>query len=129
MRDATRVVRAGRPPSAPGEPFLPGPTFAATYHVAGDPAQSPHTYGRFHNPTWTAFEKALGDLEGGSAVVFASGMAAVMAVISVSARPGDVVVLPSDSYYTIRRLMQGHLADLGVQVRMAPTTGSRKRSC
>ena len=28
MRDGTRVVRAGLPQVAQGEPFLPGPTFA-----------------------------------------------------------------------------------------------------
>jgi len=76
MHDATRVIRAGIPEPSQGHPFLPGPTFAAPFHVAGDPASAPYTYGRFHNPTWTLFEKALGELEGGEAVVFASGMAA-----------------------------------------------------
>ena len=35
-----------------GEPYLRGPTFAATFHTAGAPADAPFTYGRFHNPTW-----------------------------------------------------------------------------
>ena len=48
MRDATRVVRAATPPASQGEPFLPGPSFAARYHAAGDPATVPYTYGRFH---------------------------------------------------------------------------------
>ena len=34
-RDATRVVRAGLPEPVPGDPFLPGPVFAAPYHVLG----------------------------------------------------------------------------------------------
>ena len=36
--DATRVVHAGLPAPAQGEPFLPGPTFAAPYHLTGDPS-------------------------------------------------------------------------------------------
>src|SRR3954454_19091386 len=104
MNDATRVVRAGLPQPVQGQPFLPGPTFAAPYHAAGDPADSPFTYGRFHNPTWTQYSQALGELEGGPVVTFASGMAAVAAIFAVVLRPGDVVVLPSDSYYTTRVL-------------------------
>ncbi len=121
MRDATRVVRAGLAPAERGQPFLPGPTFAGAYHAAGDPAQSPYTYGRFHNPTWTAFENALAELEGGRAVVFASGMAATAAVFGVTLRPGDVVVLPSDSYYTTRLIVDGYFAQMGIEARLAPT--------
>ena len=79
MRIGTKVIRAGMRPRAQGEPFLGGVTFAGTYRAAGDPATSPYTYGRYHNPTWTEFERALGELEDGSALSFASGMAAVAA--------------------------------------------------
>lgn len=121
MREATRAVRAGLPPSAQGEPFLPGPTFAGVFHAAGDPAQSPYTYGRYHNPTWTRFEDALGELEGGSAIVFASGMAATAALFGVTLRPGDRVVLPADGYYTTRLVADGYFAQMGIQTRLAPT--------
>jgi cystathionine gamma-lyase len=127
MRDATRVVRAGRPEAVPGAAFLPGPAFAGTYHLPGDPAEAPYTYGRFGNPTWTHFESALGELEGGAAVVFASGMAAVTAVLAVTLRPGDVVALPSDAYYTTRRLAEGYFAEMGIRVRMAPTPGDAQK--
>jgi cystathionine gamma-lyase len=127
MRDATRVVHAGLPPAAQGEPFLPGPTFAGAYHAAGEPALSPYTYGRFHNPTWTRFEDALTALEGGPAVVFASGMAATAALFGVLARPGDVVALPADSYYTTRLIAGGYFAQTGIQVRLAPTAQNAQR--
>src|SRR5262245_52770501 len=123
MRIATRVVRAGLAPAAQGEPFLPAVTFAATYHAAGDPASSRYTYGRYHNPTWSALERALGELEGGPALSFASGMAAVAAVFGTTLRQGDVLAMPSDSYYTARLLADGHLAEAGVEVRKAPTAG------
>ena len=77
MRSGTLVVRAGRADPAPGSPLSPGPVFAATFHSPGDPASSAFTYGRFHNPTSSAYEAALTVLEGGDAVIFASGMAAV----------------------------------------------------
>lgn len=123
MQDATRVVRAVLTTTEQGEPFNIGPVFAAAYHAAGDPSVVPYTYGRYHNPTWTAYERALGELEHGQALVFASGMAAVNAVLGVTLSPGDAVVMPSDSYYTARVLVDTYFAKLGVQVRRAPTAG------
>jgi cystathionine gamma-lyase len=127
MRDATRIVRAGLPDVAQGEPFLPGPTFAGTYHLSGEPATSAYTYGRYHNPTWTRFEQALSELEGGPVVVFASGMAAVTAVFGVTLRAGgadSILVMPSDGYYTARMLAEGYFASSGIEVRLAPTAGN-----
>lgn len=104
-----------------GAPFAPGPTFASTYLLRGDPAREPFAYGRFQNPTWRDFEAALAELEGGPALVFGSGMAAAAAVFGSFLRPGDVVVLPSDSYYTVRLLAEGYFTEMGVEVRTAPT--------
>src|SRR5215813_4621406 len=99
MKDATRVIRAGLPAVTQGEPFLPGPTFAGTYHLTGDPASSPYTYGRYHNPTWTAYEQAISELERAAAtVVFASGMAAMAAILGITLKAGDKLVMPSDAY-------------------------------
>ena len=65
---------------------------------------APYGYGRDENPTWTHLERAIGELDGGEAVVFASGMAAVAAVIAPRLRPGDVLVAPRDGYPGIRKL-------------------------
>lgn len=128
MHRDTEIVHAGyRKKSAPGA-FLPGPQFSSTYTSPGDPSQHSLTYGRFHNPTWTAWEEALGILDGGHAVAFASGMAAVAAVFGVSLKPGDAVVLPADSYYAIRRLASNWLASIGIQVRLAPTRSNAQAS-
>src|SRR5215813_1367225 len=124
MRIRTKVVRAGLPPAVQGEPFLPGVTFAGTYHLTGDPSTSTYTYGRYTNPTWTHFERALSELEGGTALSFASGMAAVAAVLGSTLHAGDVLVMPSDSYYTSRLLTEGFFAQMGVEVRKAPTAGN-----
>jgi cystathionine gamma-lyase len=121
MHRDTQIVHAGfRSRNEPG-PFLAGPQFSSTFTSPGEPADHPLTYGRFHNPTWTAWEEALRVLEGGEAVVFSSGMAAVDAVLGSTLRPGDALVLAADCYYTIRRLAAGWFERLGIEVRLVPT--------
>jgi cystathionine gamma-lyase len=123
--DGTRVVHAGLPEPVPGEPFLPGPVFAAPYHldpVAG-PAAAPDGYGRPDNPTWRRLESAIGALEGGDCLTFASGMAAISGTLLAVLRPGETVVLPADGYYTVRSFAASTLDSLGVSVRLVPTAG------
>jgi cystathionine gamma-lyase len=72
---------------------------SAPYPLSGD--ASPEGYGRYHNPTWSALEAALGALEGGEALVFSSGMAAIDAVLRAVGGP---LVAPADGYYTLRQL-------------------------
>jgi cystathionine gamma-synthase len=76
-------------------------TFASSFHAGG-----PVAYGRDGNPTWTAFEDALGALEGGRALTFASGMAATMALFD-EVRIGGVIVAPTHAYYGTRNLLAG----------------------
>lgn len=87
-----------------GDPFLAGPTFAAPYHLSGDPSGKEFTYARFNNPTWSAYEAALGELEGGEAVVFSSGMGAITTLLLTLLKAGERLVIPSDAYYTTRTL-------------------------
>lgn len=128
MQNTTRIVRAMLTGAVAGEAMHAGPVFAAPFHVTGDPAGVPYSYGRSHNPTWTALERALAMIESGDnftarALVFASGMAAVTAVFGAVLRPGDVAVLPSNSYFTARVLMEQYFARMGVELRLAPTSG------
>ena len=123
MHRDTLIVHAGfRKLTEPG-PFLSGPQFSSTYTAPGDPSRHTLTYGRSQNPTWTAWEDALGVLEGGKAVAFASGMAAVSAAFGVTLRRGDIAVLPADCYYAIRHVASTWLESIGVEVRLAPTRG------
>jgi cystathionine gamma-lyase len=48
-------------------------------------------------------------------------MAALAAVFGTTLKPGDAVVLPSDSYYTTRLLASSWLENIGVKVRLAAT--------
>ncbi|MFK4224502.1 cystathionine gamma-lyase [Streptomyces sp. NPDC019890] len=121
--DGTRAVRAGLPEPQQYEPTLPGPVFAAHFHLSGEPT-GPYTYGRDTNPTWTHLERAIGELEApGEPVettVFASGMAAVSAVLFSQLKAGDAVVLPEDGYQALP-LLRERLEAYGVEVRTAPT--------
>jgi cystathionine gamma-lyase len=125
--DSTRAAHAGLPAAADGEPFLPGPTFAAPYHLAGPSDASRFNYGRYDNPTWARLEDALGELEGAHAVVFSSGMAAVTAVVVPALHSGDVLVAPSDAYPGIRAIAGDVLEPNGVEVRLVPTEDAAYR--
>jgi cystathionine gamma-lyase len=121
MGPSTRAVHAGLPEPEQGRPFLPGPVFAAPYHLAGAVDAAPFSYGRYSNPTWEGLETALAELEGGEVVAFASGMAAVAAVLVPALAPGDVLVAPSDAYPGVRQVAEQQLEPRGVEVRFAPT--------
>lgn len=92
LHPATRIVGLGRVPRTPGAQVGAPLELTSTYHADG-----PVNYARVDNPTWAAFEEALGSLEGGEALVFASGMAAVSAVLSL-VPVGGVVVAPAAAY-------------------------------
>jgi cystathionine gamma-synthase len=72
---------------------------SSTFHQGGTA-----TYGRDDNPTWEVLEEVLGGLEGGSALAFASGMAAIAAVLETLPVPGRVVVA-GDAYNGTRRFL------------------------
>ncbi|MEO3972813.1 cystathionine gamma-lyase [Streptomyces sp. CAU 1734] len=130
MGDGTRAVRAGLPEPVKYEPTLPGPVFAAHFHLPGEPT-GPYTYGRDSNPTWTGLERAIGELEAPGeeveTLVFASGMAAISAVLFSQLRTGDAVVLPSDGYQALP-LVRAQLESYGIEVRTAPTGGDAQLS-
>ncbi|MFF8320522.1 cystathionine gamma-lyase [Streptomyces bobili] len=124
--EGTRAVRAGLPEPVKYEPTLPGPVFAAHFHLPGEPT-GPYTYGRDENPTWTHLERAVGELEapgrdGVETLVFASGMAAISSVLFSQLRAGDTAVLPSDGYQALP-LVRAQLEAYGIEVRTAPTGG------
>ena len=117
---STRVVRAGLPDPEQGEPFLPGPVFAAPFHVSGDPYAAPASYTRYGNPTFGRYEQAVGELEGAEAVLFSSGMACAAALLLTNLQPGSVLAMDSGCYHGVRRLSETHLEPRGVELRLAP---------
>jgi cystathionine gamma-synthase len=105
MRPETIAVHAGRPGREPGAPVGPPIELSSTYRQDG-----PVTYGREDNQTWRAFEEAVGELEGGTAVAFASGMAAIAAVFD-SLPVGAKVAVPAGAYHGTRSFVEERGAD------------------
>ena len=118
MRPETAAVVLGRGSGRPGEPVSVPVVFSSTYHAEGE-----RTYARDANETWAALEEVLGTLEGGTARVFASGMAAIAAVLEMLP-VGAVVVAEQGAYNGTRKL----LADLNekgrLSVRLVDTTNT-----
>ncbi|PRY45701.1 cystathionine gamma-lyase [Geodermatophilus tzadiensis] len=121
--DGTRSVHAGDLPPVPGTPLRPSPVFAAPYHLGALPPRANGTdaYARTEHPTYRAFETAVGALDGGRCLSFATGMAAVTAAVTALVSAGDRLVLPADGYYATRMLARDELERLGVRVEYVPT--------
>jgi cystathionine gamma-synthase len=122
-RFETRAVRAGLDPDPAYGSIIPAIHQTSTFVqprvgelVAG------YDYARATNPTRTALENALGELEGGEAAAFASGMAATHAVITATCGAGDHMVLPNDLYGGTFRLVDKVLSRWGLQYTMVDQT-------
>lgn len=114
LSDSTKVIHAGREVVIQGKPFNQGPVFASTFHLAGEVDSSHYQYGRYANPSWNALENSIAELEGGSAVIFPSGMAAITAVLIGLLKEGDTVILPADGYYSTVEFVETFLNKFGV---------------
>jgi cystathionine gamma-synthase len=88
------VVSAGRPERRPGAPLNEPIVLSASFH-AGDEAAN--YLRQSSSDTIRAFESAVGSLEGGDALAFASGMAAMAAVVE-GLPAGSVAVVPQQAY-------------------------------
>jgi cystathionine gamma-synthase len=67
------------------------------YDEHGEPGS--FVYQRYAHPTGAAAEAALGALEGGDALVFTSGTAAVTACVFALCRPGATIALAAGAYF------------------------------
>lgn len=99
LHPSTVAVTAGRGERLPGEPTSLPVTLSSTFHAGGDPI-----YGRYGNPNWSALEEVIGTLEGGRALVFASGMGAVGSVME-RLHVNSTVVMPFDAYFGARKFV------------------------
>ena len=95
LRPETVAIRAGRPAAVAGGP-LNFPITPASALAGGGYARSLEG-----QPPWAMLEQALGALEGGAAVAYASGMAAAQAIIGLFG-PQPTIVAPEVAYMHIR---------------------------
>jgi cystathionine gamma-synthase len=119
----TRAVHAGLEPDPAFGSVIPAIHQTSTFaqpsvgeSVAG------YDYARSANPTRTALERALGELEGGHGSAFSSGMAATHAVLTATCSAGDHVVIPNDLYGGTYRLIDKILARWGLRYTMVDQT-------
>lgn len=103
----TAVVAAGRT-SGSHQPLNVPIVLASTFRAAPGPtpaASQEREYARDDGtPTWEALEAVLGELEGGDAVAFSSGMAAAASVLDLL-RAGSKIVAPTDCYSGVKALL------------------------
>jgi cystathionine gamma-synthase len=112
----TRAVHAGLTPDPTYRSVIPAIHQTSTYaQPAPGEFIEDYDYSRSANPTRYALENALGVLEGGRAVTFASGLAAEHGLLTVVAGAGDHVILPIDLYGGTYRLVDKVLSRWGLQ--------------
>jgi cystathionine gamma-synthase len=80
------------------------------------------SYQRFGSPTVAAAEAALGELDGGRALLFPSGAGATTALVLSLLRPGDAIALAEGGYYGTGRTFEA-LAEWGLRVVEFDQTG------
>lgn len=114
-RIETRVVHAGLEPDPTYGSVIP-PIHQTSTFVQRAPGEvvEDYDYARSANPTRSALERALGELEEGDATAFASGMAATHAIISAALEAGDHLILPVDLYGGTYRLVDKVLTRFGL---------------
>ncbi|MEM8960630.1 MAG: PLP-dependent aspartate aminotransferase family protein [Acidobacteriota bacterium] len=126
---ATRAIHVGHDPAyrpEDGTQSITVPIYQTSTYVqntVGDPDPA-YEYARVQNPTRAALEKNMAALESGkSAHAFASGMAAIVAIMSIL-RPGDEVIVSHDVYGGTNRYFTHSLERWGVGFHWIDTTDS-----
>ena len=114
----TVAVSAGRPPRTADASVNPPIVLSSTFLGTGEPGSGDRVYGRFSNPTWDPFEEALGALENADlpALVYSSGLAAVVAAMSL-VPSGGTLVMPRHSYQGSLLLAAGEAQSGRISVR------------
>ncbi len=103
MHFQTRAVHAAAKPDEATSSVAPAIHLSTTFERSPDSTPlHGYSYIREGNPTQSALESALAEIESGArALAFASGIGAAASVLQTLA-PGSHVLLPDDSYYAMR---------------------------
>jgi cystathionine beta-lyase/cystathionine gamma-synthase len=122
---ATRAIHCGQEPDpltgAVTVPIYP----TSTYVQQGIGEHKGYEYSRVSNPTRTRLEENLAALEGGVAArVFASGMAAIHAIVTML-KAGDHVVCGDDLYGGTPRLFNSVMSGFGLEFSYVDTSEAK----
>jgi len=120
MKFGTKTIHAGLEPD-PDTGAIMTPIYQTSTYVQSSPGKHKgFEYARTQNPTRLALEQNLASLENGKhARCFASGMAAVDAVIKLL-KPGDEVISTNDLYGGTYRIFTKVFADYGIKFHFVP---------
>lgn len=122
MKWHTLAVHAGTEPEATTGAVMVPVYFTSTYAQEAPGIHKGYEYSRTHNPTRTALEMALAQLEGAKhGLAFASGLAATDAVLRLLA-PGDHVLVSRDLYGGTYRIMRRVFEPWGLRFDFVDTT-------
>lgn len=122
MKWHTLAVHAGTEPDASTGAVMVPVYFTSTYAQEAPGVHKGYEYSRTHNPTRTALENALAQLEGAKhGLAFASGLAATDAVLRLLS-PGDHVLVSRDLYGGTYRIMRKVFEPWGLQFDFVDTT-------
>jgi cystathionine gamma-synthase len=98
LRRDSLLVAAGRGAGKPGAPLNVPIVLASNFRASPDSSIAGREYSRDDGtPGWEALESVLGQLDGGQAVIFSSGMGAATAVLDLMPA-GSVIVAPDGCY-------------------------------
>ena len=122
---ATRAIHVGQEPD-PSTGAVTVPIFATSTYVQEEIGKNKgYEYARVSNPTRTRLEENLAALEGGtSAHVFASGMAAITAMLTMM-KSGDHIVCGSNVYGGVPRLFNQVLVNYGLEFTYVDTSETK----
>ncbi|MEO8495507.1 MAG: aminotransferase class I/II-fold pyridoxal phosphate-dependent enzyme [Planctomycetota bacterium] len=124
--ESTLAVHAGEARQKAADSITDPIVCASTYTFADTQAiidfieekQPREEYGRYGNPGEKVVERKLAELEGGEeALLFASGMAAIVGLLMAKLNAGDEVVFFDECYHRSREFCSKHLSRFGVITR------------
>ena len=123
---ATRAVHSGESTHKALDSITDPIVLASTYTFVDsqsiidyiEQGQSREEYGRYGNPNEAVVERKLAALEGGEeAIVYSSGMAALVGLVMTKLSGGDEIVFFDECYHRSREFCAKHLARFGVVTR------------
>ncbi|MCS7153979.1 MAG: cystathionine gamma-synthase [Bacteroidia bacterium] len=122
MKWHTLAVHAGTEPDPLTGAVMTPVYFTSTYAQEAPGVHKGYEYSRTHNPTRTALETALAQLEGAKhGIAFASGLAATDAILRLL-NPGDHVLVSRDLYGGTYRIMRRVFEPWGLKFDFVDTT-------
>ena len=116
----SRTIHGGQQPDKAFGAVMPPVYLTSTYAQTKPGEHLGYEYSRSHNPTRSALEASLASIESGKhGLTFASGMAAIDAVIKLL-QPGDEVISTNDLYGGTYRLFNKVFALYGITFHFVP---------